>query len=91
MAYLTKHGAKRIRERVNVSKRQLKLVLERGKPINVYSGSFRRYLDRIRTNSKGSVYLLVYGNNIYILSYENALITVLNIPSKYAKYKARED
>ena len=89
MAYLTEHGAKRIRERVNVSKRQLKLVLERGKPINVYSGSFRRYLDRIRTNSKGSVYLLIYGNNIF--SYENALITVLNIPSKYAKYKAKED
>ena len=91
MAYLTEHGAKRIRERVNVSKRQLKLVLERGKPINVYSGSFRRYLDRIRINSKGSVYLLVYGNNIYILSYENALITVLNVPGKYAKYKAREE
>ena len=91
MAYLTEHGAKRIRERVNVSKRQLKLVLERGKPINVYSGSFRRYLDRIRTNSRGSVYLLIYGNNIYIFSYENALITVLNIPSKYSKYKAKED
>lgn len=53
MTYLTEHVAKRIRERVNVSKRQLKLVLERGKPINVYSGSFRRYLDRIRINSKG--------------------------------------
>lgn len=91
MAYLTEHGAKRIRERVNVSKRQLKLVLERGKPINVYSGSFRRYLDRIRINSNGIVYLLVYGNSIYVFGFHNALITVLNIPGKYAKYKAKEE
>lgn len=91
MAYLTEHGAKRIRERVNVSKRQLKLVLERGKTINVYSGSFRRYLDKVRINSSGRTYLLVYGNNIYILGYDNALITVLNIPSRYLKYRAREE
>lgn len=84
----TIHGEKRLRERVTTSKRQIELAIKRGYSINCYSGSFKRYLDKIK--SKDEVHLRIYGNHIYIFNQYWILITVLNVPPKYLKYKRKE-
>lgn len=78
---MSKHSDKRIRDRVGVSKRQEQLAIERGKLYTEYTGSFRRYLDRVRY--KNNTTAIVYGNNVYLFGQYNVLVTVLTIPSKY--------
>lgn len=78
---MSNHGDKRIRERVSVSKRQKELALERGKIYTTYTGSFRRYLDKVHYKNDTSA--IVYGNNIYLFGKCNVLVTVLTIPSNY--------
>lgn len=90
MNQATIHGSKRLRERVSTSKRQVELAIKRGYSINNYSGSFRRYLDKIKKKEQEEVHLRIYGNHIYIFNIYWILITVLNIPTKYLKYKRKE-
>ena len=90
MNQTTTHGNKRLRERVSVSKRQTELAIKRGYSINNYSGSFRRYLDKIKKKNDEEIHLRIYGNHIYIFNAYWILITVLNIPTKYLKYKRKE-
>lgn len=88
MKQCSDHGKKRIRQRVSISKRQVDLAIKRGNSINKYSGSFRRYLDKLRAKQE-EVHLRIYGNHIYIFNAYWILITVLNIPAKYLKYKSK--
>lgn len=81
---MTKHGEQRLRSRVSTSKRQLSLVKSRGKPYTNFVGSFRRYLDKVRFQN--DTYPVIYGNYIYLFGFDNSLITVLLVPSKYNKY-----
>lgn len=80
------HGKKRVRERVgNFSEAFLEKVKEHGQGPGNWSGSFRRYLDKLSMLKKNAK-LLVYGEFIYIFAVNNGqLITALNVPSKYRK------
>ena len=89
MEQVTKHAKKRLRERISVSKRQVELAIKRGNNIVDYSGSFRRYLDKIQYKDE-KCHLKIYGNHIYIFNPYWFLITALTIPSKYSKYKIKE-
>lgn len=88
---LSKHARKRLKERSSKSKRQSDLALSRGKPISEFTGSFRRYLDKIRLSKPFRVNILVYGDDIFIYSDKNALITVFDIPTKYNKCLRRRN
>lgn len=89
MEKVTYHGSKRLRERVNNSKRQVELAIKRGNNIIDYAGSFRRYLDRINIKNEKEIHLKVYAGDIYIFNKYWILITVLKIPTKYLKYKVK--
>ena len=86
MNNVTNHGYKRLRERSSKSIRQNELALERGLSHEDFSGSFRRYLDKIRLKENYYTKIIVYANKIFIYNKNEDLITVLNIPSKYLKY-----
>ena len=82
----SKHGQKRIRERSCKSKRQNQLALERGMDKSEFSGSFRRYLDKLTYKESYYIKLKIYANDIFLYNTDGMLVTVLNIPSKYLKY-----
>lgn len=84
----TIHATKRIRKRCGVSKRYYKLAIERGIPYTKYSGQFRRYLDLVRLKEGKFLQILVYSNKIYLFD-KDILITVLDIPAKFHKYKSK--
>lgn len=86
---LTKHGAKRTRERTGVvSERFLRVVLERGRRRADFSGGFRRYLDRIHFQKRW-IEPVVYGHFIYLMGpakedgVQNVLITTIGVPQKF--------
>lgn len=83
VSIVSKHAKHRLRKRSSVSKRQNILAIERGYSTDNFTGSFRRYLDKIK--NKRNVNLIIYSNNIFIYGSNNILITVLNVPSKYNK------
>lgn len=89
MERVTDHATKRLRERVVNSKRQVELAMKRGNNLTDYSGSFRRYLDRINIKNEKEIHLKIYGGHIYIFSKYWILITVIHIPTKYLKYKVK--
>jgi hypothetical protein len=86
---ITNHGYKRLRERSSKSLRQNELALKRGVSHEHFSGSFRRYLDKVRLKEPYYTKIIVYDNNIFLYNKEGVLITVLKIPSKYLKYLRR--
>ncbi|MCK4258772.1 MAG: hypothetical protein KAX49_07325 [Halanaerobiales bacterium] len=87
---IERHPKRRMRERSSKSKRQNELALQRGVSYKEFSGSFRRYLDKVRLK-KGSVgKIIVYDNNVFLYDSDEKLITVLNIPSKYLKYLTKD-
>lgn len=81
---LTKHGKRRIRERVDTIYKDnnlVRIVSKNGKSKNIYQGSFRQYLEN---KTKSGIKLKIYNNNIYILSKNTSrLITTYPIPDKY--------
>lgn len=89
MEQVTKHAKKRLRERISVSKRQVELAIKRGNNVNDYTGSFRRYLDKIKYKDV-NFHIKIYGNHIYIFNPYWYLVTALTISSKYSKYKVKE-
>lgn len=91
---LTKHGKDRASERTGLpAKATAKLASEalaRGYPAKAYAGRFRRYLDMLGLQ-KRSARVLVHGNHIFLFGKGDELITVLNTPSKYLKYKPHQE
>lgn len=71
MKIITKHGKKRIRERVGVRNTRYNYQ---------YDGDFRKFLDYLAYKNKHRI--TVYNNYIYIIK-NNILVTVLNVPNKY--------
>lgn len=79
-----------MRERSSKSKRLNQLAIERGISYENFSGSFRRYLDKIRLKYPyQNNQVLVYGNDIFLYNNKDVLITILKVPSKYQKYLRR--
>lgn len=79
---VTKHGKKRIKQRVKArnTNYNYRLARMKGNYNYQYDGDFRRFLDYLAHKNKHKV--TVYNNYIYIIKY-NKLITVLCVPDKY--------
>jgi hypothetical protein len=88
MAEISKHAKYRIKERIGISKTlSTKLAdkaLEFGKHPNEFTGSFRRYLDKIYFTNRAINNIRVYNNYIYLFQ-NSILVTVLLVPYKYRK------
>ena len=83
---VTKHGYKRIRERLGIPKNAVQKnaenALKYGVPRTDVSGPFRRYLDAIYYEYGTANNLRAYHRHVYIFCGE-VLVTVLKIPYKY--------
>ena len=86
--YLTRHGKKRIRERVGVGKsekkiaRVAKIAYERGLKHSELKGTLRRYVDRMYMNYHYGNNVRIYNSQVWIFQ-NDRLITVKPIPSRY--------
>lgn len=82
---VTKHGEKRMRKRVGISKhsvcRMAEIVYEKGIRFCDTKGRVHRYLEEVCNRGEAGNELVLHGNNIYI--YRNScLITVWPLPGK---------
>lgn len=91
---ITKHGEERVRERLGIPKkaveREIERVMKYGRRRTEFKGPIRAYLDhRFRMGIVFKTYadVWVYGNNIYLISGEQYLITAWPIPKKYRNVK----
>ena len=82
MKRVTRHGKKRIRERVGVrnTRYNYRQARMKGHYSYQYDGDFRKFLDYLAYKNKHRI--TVYNNYIYIIK-NNKLVTVLNVPEKY--------
>lgn len=84
MKHLTKHGKKRIHERVGTNFREISLVknaIKNGNSPNVFYDSFHDYLYNKETSR---IKVKVYQNKIYFITKNShRLITVYPVPEKY--------
>lgn len=87
MSGVTKHGEKRMRKRLGLSKagvdRSFGDALLHGRKHNEFKGRFKKYLDYNAAFYKSEP--IVYGQNIYWVS-AGKLITVYQVPAKFKKY-----
>ena len=83
---ITKHGYKRVRERLGIPKNAVQKNAENAMKYGVQrtdvSGPLRRYLDAIYYDYGTANNLRVYHRHVYIFCGE-VLVTVLKVPYKY--------
>lgn len=93
MARVTSHAGDRIRERIKLPKRATDrtalLALERGLPVECFTGTMRKYLDKVTrtTNHQGKQAIIrIHANNVYIFSEGDPpiLITMWPVPKKFS-------
>lgn len=79
----TKHGKKRMKNRIANSSRIIKKAIEEGFSIETFSGDVRMFLEskRSKEENKEKIFL-VHNQNIYIFSEALTLITTLNFPGR---------
>ncbi len=84
MGNLTKHGERRIAERIgasnNAAQRNVKKALHNGIKIEETTGALFDWLMGKKSMHRGSYTLTIYKNNLYIFSCTNTLITVYPLP-----------
>lgn len=85
---VTKHAAKRTKERVGLSKKiadkNAQKALECGITHAETTGRLSRYLDSLYFHNKTANNIRIYQRNVYIFN-QNTLITILPLPAKYRK------
>lgn len=83
---LTRHGKKRVKERMGVSKksseRQFKLALERGYTYEQTKGELKRWITVASLKSDSPKTCIVYNNHLFITDNSKILITVIKIPNE---------
>lgn len=88
---ITNHAKDRLKERQGLSKtaavKTAALAWEHGHRSASYTGSFRRYLDKLPR--QGSV-PVVYNLHIWIFNTTGTLITSHPVPQKYRNHKAKD-
>lgn len=84
----TRHGAKRTKERVGISKKLADKNAERAHLYGVHQrevkGSLRRYVDLLFFQSRHLSEIRIYNSNVYLFAGDR-LITVMPVPQKYRK------
>lgn len=90
MATVTKHGAKRIKERLGLPKKAVEknaaMALEHGLSHSECKGDLKRYIDGLYfQHGSGSKYR-IYNHHIYCFTFNtNKLITTMDLPPKLHK------
>jgi hypothetical protein len=86
---ITKHAYKRAKERLGLSKKALRRhvikVEGQGLRHGDFSGSMKRYLDKEFLAHGKATDMRVYGHFLYIIHGE-ILITIVDVPTKFARY-----
>ena len=89
---ITKHGSKRVRERLGVNKKSVARTAERalneGLDHNDLTGVLRKYVDRVYLKEKKANNIKVYGDKLYVFK-DNILITVLQLSTKLSRISAK--
>lgn len=89
MSSVTKHGSKRVKQRMGISKSsQDKLIakaLERGYKHNQTKGQLKKWIDKSAINKKYKGKYIVYGDKLYIFNKDDQLITLIQIPQNIMK------
>ena len=89
------HAEERMTERLGIKKsatdRMAQRAFERGSDHSQYSGSFRRYLDKlILSHNYSAKAIKIFGEHIYLFGNNMTLITVLQVPTEYKKHKPKK-
>lgn len=83
---VTKHGERRIRERIGVPKRAVERMagkaLSDGHKHSDFSGAMRRYLNSVFLDHKNANNMRVYNQHLFIFDGET-LVTVWLLPAKF--------
>lgn len=86
--YSTKHGAKRIKERVGISKKladkNSKIAFEKGIKHSDVTGQLKRYFDFLYFKNSTANNIRIYCGKVYIFCNEK-LITVFDLPARYSR------
>ena len=81
---LSDHGEKRLRKRSHIRKKNTEkfsdIISEYGLRHRDTTGSLRRYMDRLWYYNEGTRDIIAYNQKIYIIGYNDTLITVFDIP-----------
>ena len=93
MTAVTRHGERRVRGRLGLPKRAVEAAAERawtdGYPRRRFTGSIRRYLDKVAAREATDRALRVHGGALYVFDPAGNLVTAWALPAKYAKASAR--
>lgn len=88
MARVTKHAAKRMKERLGISKRTIEKNAEKALRLGIKhadtSGSLHRYITSLYWKEQTANNARIYCGNVYIFHNET-LITVFPLPQRYRK------
>lgn len=86
MTHITKHAQQRGKERLGLNlkafEKTASKALEIGKTHGEFSGSFKRYLDKLYFQYRNANNMRVFGHYIYLFKNDD-LITVFLVPNKY--------
>ncbi|MFV0394980.1 MAG: hypothetical protein ACK5LC_11405 [Coprobacillaceae bacterium] len=87
---VTKHGSKRIKERLNIKKsshdRLANAALKKGYRHNQIKGNLRKWIDKQILNKDIKHKPIVYNSSLFIFSVSgNKLITVIKLPTNLQK------
>lgn len=91
---VTRHGEKRIRERIGVSKkgaeRQAEMALERGLSHGQMKGSLHKWVTSVAMKEYRRGQYYIYNNKLFIYK-SSLLITVIPVPSNLHKSVAEQN
>lgn len=89
---LTEHAELRLRKRLGLNRkaagRTAEKALADGATHSQFSGSFRRYLDKVYLQERGANNMRVHAGHLYLFAGET-LITCWPLPPKYRNIKTR--
>lgn len=84
MAYVTEHAAKRMKERMGLSKKSLERIAnkayEKGLTMNEVKGEVLSYMINVRSKSAPGTKIKLYADKTWIFTNGN-LVTIYNTPS----------
>lgn len=91
-AIITTHADERVRKRLGLPRKavekQAAAALARGATHADYSGSFRRYLDKVFLSERNASNMRVHAGHLYLFN-GDTLITCWPIPPKFRSVKPR--
>lgn len=91
-AVITDHADQRVRKRLGLPRKavdkQATAALERGAAHSDFSGSFRRYLDKVFLSERRASNMRVHAGHLYLFAGET-LITCWALPPKFRNVKPR--